>query len=76
MLTLLQRGTKNLLSGTLLSFINKPYFHFPFTVMGLDLGWNKGPVTTVSLDLAHLNGNNFNQNILPYAYENCKYLLS
>ena len=41
------------------------YFHFPFTVTALDLGWNKGPLTTVSLYLVHLNGNNFNQSYSP-----------
>ena len=29
--------------GSLLSLIIIVYFHFPFTVMRLDLAWNKGP---------------------------------
>ena len=60
---------ENLLSGTIFSFIHIMYFHFPFTVMGLDMGLNKGPVSTVSLHLVHLKGNIFNQNILPDAYK-------
>ena len=35
--------------------------------MGLDLGWNKGPRDFSELASCNLNGNNFNQNILPYA---------
>ena len=43
MLITLPRGYEKFPFGSLLSFIHILYFHFPFTVMGLDLGWNKGP---------------------------------
>ena len=62
------RNPSGLLSVTLLLFIQTVYFHFKFTVMKLDIGRNKG-VTTVSLHIEHLKGNDFNQNILPYALE-------
>ena len=74
MLITLQRGYEQFPLGFLLSFICIVNFHFPFTVMELDLGWNKGPVTTVSLHHVHLKWYNFNQSIFPNAYENCKYL--
>ena len=35
--------------------------------MGLDLGWNKGSRDFSKFASCNLNGNNFNQNILPYA---------
>ena len=57
----------NLLSGNLLSFIYIMYFHFPFIAMGLDLGWNKEPMTSVNMHLVQLKENNFNQNLIPYA---------
>ena len=44
--------------------------------MGLDLEWNKGPRDFSKFASCNLKGNNFNQNILPYAEENCKYLLT
>ena len=57
MLTTLPRGYDRFPFGSLLLFIHIMYFHFPFTAMGLDLGWTKGP-RTVSLHLVHLLGNN------------------
>ena len=44
--------------------------------MGLDLEWNKGARDLSKFASCNLKGNNFNQNILPYAYENCKNLLT
>ena len=48
--------------GSLLSFIHIMYCH----LMGLDLGWNKGPRVFSKFASCNLKGNNFNQNILPY----------
>ena len=76
MLITLPRGYEKWPFGSLLSFIHIVYFHFPFNVMGFDFGWKKGPVITVNLHLVHLKGYNFNQSILPNAYEKCKYLLT